>query len=79
MDETLEVIKKGNAVKLVKHINTADETQNIKFTHEGETGSIPFVDTLLERREDGTVTAEVYRTKGSQQPVPGFQFPPFPA
>ena len=64
VDDTLEVIKKGNAEKLTEHLNTIDETNSIKFTHEEETdGSIPFLDTQLERKEDGSVKVKVYRKK----------------
>ena len=39
-------------------------TGSIKFTHEVETdNTIPFLDTLLERKEDGSVKVKVYRKK----------------
>jgi len=49
---------------LTDHINTIDPTGNIKFTDEKEEDKqIPFLDTLLVRREDGSVKLLVYRKK----------------
>ena len=46
------------------HINTIDPTGNIKFTYEEEEDKqIPFLDTVLVRREDGSVKLLVYRKK----------------
>ena len=45
------------------HINTIDPTGNIKFTYEEEDKQIPFLDTLLVRREDGLVKLLVYSKK----------------
>jgi len=56
VDDVLELIKKGQVRNLTDHINTIDPTGNIKFTYEEEEGKqIPFLDTLLVRREDGSV------------------------
>ena len=45
-------------------LNTVDPTGNIKFTHEEEDqGRIPFLDTLIVRKADGTVKLLVYRKK----------------
>ena len=64
VDDTLEVIKKGEAENLTQHLNTIDSTGSIKFTYEAEEkGSIAFLDTLLVRREDGSIKLKVYRKK----------------
>ncbi|XP_060074957.1 uncharacterized protein LOC132554659 [Ylistrum balloti] len=64
VDDILEIIKKGSQKDLTNHINTIDTTNNIKFTCEEETNcGMPFLDTLIARREDGTVKLLVYRKK----------------
>ena len=63
MDDVLELIKKGQVRNLTDHINTIDSTGSIKFTYEEEDKQIPFLDTLLVRREDGSVKLLVYRKK----------------
>jgi len=46
------------------HINTTDPTGNIKFTYEEEEDKqIPFLNTLLVRRKNGSVKLLVYRKK----------------
>jgi hypothetical protein len=48
--------------ELTEHLNTVDTTGSIKFTYEEETeGRIPFLDTLLVRKENGQVKLLVYR------------------
>ncbi|XP_021355973.1 uncharacterized protein LOC110452036 [Mizuhopecten yessoensis] len=60
----LEIIKKGSEKDLTTHINTIDATNNIKSTCEEETnGTVPFLDTLLVKKEGGTVKVLVYRKK----------------
>ena len=60
----LEKIQKGELQNLTDHLNRVDETGSIKFTHEEESnGSIPFLDTLITRKPDGTVKLLVYRKK----------------
>ena len=64
VDDVLEVIKSGTTQKLTDHLNTVDPTGSIKFTHEEESeGKIPFLDTLIVRKPDGTVKLLVYRKK----------------
>ncbi|XP_072033102.1 uncharacterized protein [Amphiura filiformis] len=64
VDDVLEIIKKGTTGQLTEHLNTVDTTGNIKFTFEEECeGKIPFLDTLIVRKEDGTVKLLVYRKK----------------
>ena len=64
VDDTLEVIKRGSVTQLTEHLNSVDSTGSITFTYEEETeGQIPFLDTLLIRKEDGNVKSLVYRKK----------------
>ena len=47
---------------LTGHLNGIDKTNSIKFTHEPEkNGQIPFLDTLITRREDGSIKLLIYR------------------
>jgi len=61
VDDVLELIKKGQVRNLTDHINTIDPTGNIY--EEEEDKQIPVLDTLLVRREDGSVKLLVYRKK----------------
>ena len=64
VDDTLEVIKRGKVDAWSAHLNNMDPTGSIKFTHEIETdNTIAFLDTLLERKEDGSVKVKAYRKK----------------
>ena len=64
VDDTLEVIKRGKVDAWSAHLNNMDPTGSIKFTHEIETdNTIAFLDTLLERKGDGSVKVKVYRKK----------------
>ena len=64
VDDVLEVIRKGTVCQLTDHLNTVDTTGSIKFTYEEEAeGRIPFLDTLIVRKEDGSVKLLVYRKK----------------
>ena len=64
IDDMLVIIKKGQALNLMHHINTVDPTGSIKFTHEPkENGMIPFLDTKLQRGRNGEIKATVYRKK----------------
>ena len=64
VDDILEVIKKGREEQLTEHLNTVDPTNSIKFTHEEEeNNTLPFLDTLLVRKADGSVKVKVYRKK----------------
>ena len=64
VDDTLEVIKRGKVDAWSAHLNNMDPTGSIKFIHEKETdNTIAFLDTLLERKEDGSVKVKVYRRK----------------
>ena len=49
INDTLVIIKKGQALNLMHHIITVDPMGSIKFTHEQEENAmIPFVDTKLQ-------------------------------
>ena len=62
VDDILEVIKTGTTQQLTDHLNRVDETNSIKFTHEEEAeGTIPFLDTLLVRKESGEVKLLFFR------------------
>ena len=62
MDDILEIIERGKVEALTGHLNKIDKTNSIKFTHEPEkNGQIPFLDTLITRREDRSIKRLVYR------------------
>ena len=64
VDDVLEIIKDVEVDNLTEHLNQVDQTGNIKLTHEQEKdGQIPFLDTLIVRKEDGKVKLLVYRKK----------------
>ena len=60
----MEIVKKGCDQQMTAHLNTVDATGNITFTYEEESeGSLPFLDTLMVREEDGTIKLFLYRKK----------------
>jgi hypothetical protein len=60
----LEIIKQGEVENLTTHLNSIDPTNSIKFTYEQEQdGSIPFLDTLIIRKPDGSTKLCIYREK----------------
>ena len=60
VDDTFCILRKGSTEKLLHHLNGVRPT--IKFTVEQEEdGTLPFLDTLLRRREDGSLDVSVYR------------------
>ena len=60
----MEVVRKGCEQELTEHLNSIDTTGSIKFTYEEESdNSLPFMDTLMIRKEDGTVKLLVNRKK----------------
>ena len=64
VDDVFEVVKRGCEEALTAHLNSVDTTGSIKFTYEGETdGQLPFLDTLVTRRPDGSLKVLVYRKK----------------
>ena len=70
MDDTLEVIKRGSGAQLTEHLNSVDSTGSIRFTYEEEAeGQIPFLDTLLIRKEDGNVNYWYIERKHTQTSI----------
>ena len=62
VNDILEIIKRGKVEALTDNLNGIDKTNSIKFMHEPENnGQIPFLDTLITRREDGSIKLLVYR------------------
>ncbi|XP_072033426.1 uncharacterized protein [Amphiura filiformis] len=62
VDDVLEVIKKGEAENLTTHLNQVDPTNSIKFTYEEESdNSIPFPNTLITKKDDGSLKICIYR------------------
>ncbi|XP_072016904.1 uncharacterized protein [Amphiura filiformis] len=62
VDDILEIVNKDAVPQLTEHLNKIDDTDSIKFTYEQEKdGQIPFLDTLIFRRDDGTIKLLVYR------------------
>ena len=60
MDDTCCIIQRDAVEPLLHHLNEVRPT--IKFTMELEKdGSLPFLDTSLTRREDGTLNVNVFR------------------
>ena len=60
VDDTFCILRKGSTEELLHHLNGVRPT--IKFTVEQEEdGTLPFLDTLLRRREDGSLDVSVYR------------------
>ncbi|XP_072020268.1 uncharacterized protein [Amphiura filiformis] len=56
VDDVLEIARKGEVENLTEHLNSTDPTNSVKFTYEQEQeGSIPFLDTLITRKPDGSV------------------------
>ena len=60
----MEVVRKGCEQELTEHLNSIDTTGSIKFTYEEESNnSLPFLDTLIMRKGDGTAKLLVYWKK----------------
>ena len=56
VDDVMEVVRKGCEQELTEHLNSIDTTGSIQFTYEEESdNSLPFLDTFIIRKEDGTV------------------------
>ena len=62
VDDILEIVNKDSVSLLTDHLNQVDPTDNIKFTFELEKdGSIPFLDTRISRKPEGSLKFTVYR------------------
>ena len=60
VDDTFYILRKDSTKELLCHLNGVRPT--IMFTVEQEeNGALPFLDTLLRRREDGSLDVSVYR------------------
>ena len=60
----MEVVRKECEQELTVRLNSIDTTGSFKFTYEEENdNSLPFLGTLMTRKEDGTVKLLVYRKK----------------
>lgn len=56
MDDILEKVKAGHTKKLTDHLNTINNTRNIKFTHKEETEkSIAFLDIKIYHTNKGDI------------------------
>ena len=64
MDDAYEIAPKGNVEEFTELLNTIDETESIKFTHEVEVeGKLPMLDAMVTRESDGKLQLTVYRKK----------------
>ena len=64
VDDVLEIVRKGEVDNLTEHLNKVDPTNSIKCTYEEEQdGAIPFLDTIIMRKPDGSVKLCIYRKK----------------
>ena len=69
VDDTCCILKKGMAEALLGHLNSV--RPSIKFTVEIEKeGTLPFLDTLLRRKGDGTLDITVYRKPPTHRLLP---------
>jgi len=60
VDDVIAIIRKGMSQPLNDHLNTIDETGNIKFTNEEmEDNSIPFLDMRVTLKENGRFIEEI--------------------
>ena len=53
VDDTFCILSKGSTEELLHHLNSVRPT--VKFTVEQEDGALPFLNTLLRRRRDGSL------------------------
>ena len=60
MDDTCTALPRGLVTSFQEHLNNIDK--NVQFTVEEESdGRLPFLDVLMTREEDGTISTSVYR------------------
>ena len=61
VDDFFKVVDKSHLQTLTDHMNQLDDTGNLKFTSvEEENGKLPFLDTLISRNEDGSLSTKAY-------------------
>ena len=60
VDDTFCILRKGSTEELLHHFNGVRLTINFIVEQE-EYGTLPSLDTLLRRREDGSLDSSVYR------------------
>ena len=66
VDDTLCIVRKGEVDKLLDYLNSV--RPSIQFTVEVEKdGSLPFLDTLIKRKSDGSLDITVYGKKTTQK------------
>ena len=58
VDDTFCILRKGSTEELLHHLNGVRSTITVK---QEEDGTLPFLDRLLRRREDGSLDVSVYR------------------
>ena len=79
VDDVLEIVKEGSVQQLTDHLNQTEPTGNIQFTHESEKDcQIPFLETLITRKPDGTVKLLIIQKTHPYRPIFELQFPPPP-
>ena len=62
VDDTIAFVKDDDITSVLNHLNTFHE--DISFTHETEVnGKIPFLDVLVRRNDNDTISLNVYRKK----------------
>ena len=67
VDNLFEIIKKDQRDPFPEHLNSIDATGSIKFTDEPQVDkTIPFQDTQITRKDDGSLKVKVYRKKHIQ-------------
>jgi len=66
----MEIVKKGYEQQLTAHLNTIDTTGNVKFTYEEKSeGPLPFIDTLMVRKEDERSNSSCIERRHTHRPV----------
>ena len=61
VDDTFCILRRGSTEELLHHLNRVIR-QTIKFTVERQKdGTLPFLDTQLRKREDGSLDISIYR------------------
>ncbi|XP_071948694.1 uncharacterized protein [Antedon mediterranea] len=62
VDDVLAIVPIGFEEELLQHLNTIDQTGQIKFTMENmKNNAIPFLDTLITIQDNGNIKTSVYR------------------